>query len=175
MAAQLQEQAALRLDINSREDLLRAIVIMQQSEDGRHRVPLLRALYTGRIQYFEALRSRSGQTKRFLAIASKPAVILIGDDDDAPTGPAGWSVAERALGWANYVILHGAGGEAEHYEAAVRLAEQFGRVAIIESTSARLDEWKAATRRWARRAYGVLVVECPGKPHPAPSPLRVLR
>lgn len=140
------------LKIDTWDDIPRAISTMQLA-GVNHRVPVLQAVYAGRIGTWEARRTGcSGQCKRFLAQVRKPALVIIGDDDDAPTGPDGWTVAQRLMGWARRVIIHGAGGHPAHYEAAVILAEAVGQLLLVECTSATVEAWKATARRWATQA-----------------------
>jgi hypothetical protein len=76
--------------------------------------------------------------------ATRPTVILIGDDPGAPDGmggPDAWRCT-RSLGrWARGVLVHGTGGQAAHYAGAVRAARQLGRVALIETTSVHAQAW----------------------------------
>lgn len=156
------------LRINTWDDVPRAIATMQLS-GAAHRVPVLQALHAGRIGTWEPQRAGcTGRCKRFLATVCKPALIIIGDDDDAPTDPDGWPVAERLLRWARQVILHGAGGHPSHYEGAVMAAEVVGRLLLVECTSGTLEAWKAAARRWATQAIIQAVEVPPLAVHPSP-------
>ena len=98
---------------------------------------LLQALYRGLIAHLDVSRCTSGgEVKRFITAARRPAVVLIGDDDDTPSGPAGFKTAQRLLAWAHHVVIHGAGGDPEHYRAAVIAAQ------VTDASS-----WSSARRR----------------------------
>ncbi|MGI4939844.1 MAG: hypothetical protein ACRYHQ_04640 [Janthinobacterium lividum] len=45
--------------------------------------------------------------------------------------------------WAAAAVIHGAAGEADHYRDAVVMAEMFGRLAFIETTSSLARSWAA--------------------------------
>jgi hypothetical protein len=73
-----------------------------------------------------------------------PTVCLIGDDPGTPGGmggPDAWRCARKLGAWARAVIVHGAGGEAAHYQAAVDAALLVNRVVFIETTSAHAKAW----------------------------------
>lgn len=154
--------------VNDWSDLPRAIALMQQV-GAEHRVRLLRALYNGQIAHLEIQREGcAGKLKRFLATVRRPALVLIGDDDDHATGPAGWPTAERLLRWARQVVVHGAGAEPAHYEAAVLATQIVGRFVLIECNSTMAPAWIDAVQRWAPAAAKVAVRVPEGIQHPAP-------
>ena len=149
--------SAFTLRIDDYAGISRAIDLFQRCENG-HRIPLLRGLRDGRIGHIEVSRKGSAKTlKSFLAAVKLPAVVLIGDDDDEPTGPDGWHVAPRLLSWARLLVLHGTGGEAAHYQAVVDQAPKFGRALIVECTSAHLPLWIAAAARHTRPGVRVVI------------------
>jgi hypothetical protein len=76
----------------------------------------------------------------------RPTVVLVGDDPGGPFGlggPEAWQCTSKLSRWLRAVIIHGAGGEPEHYAAAVRAARKVGRAALIETTSAHALKWRA--------------------------------
>jgi len=155
-----------RLRIDTRADLAGAIVLNEQAGAiGQAR--LLRALMAGRIAYLPLLPEMSaGQFKTFAhATRGRPAVTLIGDDDGMDRGPAGWRLAGRSLRWARAIMLHAAGAEPEHYEAAVVAAEMVHRVLVIECSTATLPDWLALVLALPRRPP-TLVIRPRGGIHP---------
>lgn len=154
--------------INSWSDIPHAISQAQQAGAG-HRVPLLQALYHGRIAHWELQRTSSArQFKLWAAMSRLPSVALLGDDDHAtPDGPDSWPLTRRVFAWAKFVLIHGGAGKPEHYEFAVSLAQIYGRLAMIECSSVTIPKWQAATERWAIRAEGQIMQPPPGCPHPS--------
>lgn len=153
--------------IDAWNDIPRAISLMQQA--GVPRCPALQALYQGRIAHLEV--QRTGSTKLFKVWAKAvrlPALALIGDDDHATSdGPTTWSVAPRLLRWAKFVLIHGGAGMPSHYEYAVTMTELFGRVLMIECSSANITAWQEAASKWAVGAQGQVLQPPPGCVHPS--------
>lgn len=110
---------------------------------------LLRASYNGRISLLSLLPTTSRQKVRALikATRGRPAVIVIGDDDGADRGPAGWRTVPYVLGWAARIIIHAAGAEEQHYEWAVVAAEFVGKSLVIECSTATAQHWIDAVER----------------------------
>jgi hypothetical protein len=78
---------------------------------------------------------------------SRPTCVLIGADPgvkhpDLPA-PSEWACAKRLKYWCQDggAIIHGAGGELDHYREAARATLLLRRLAFIETTSHRADEW----------------------------------
>ena len=150
-------------------DQIPGVISQMQAAGAEHRIPLLQALYHGRIAHLEMARAGSAtKLKRWIASARLPALLLLGDDDQAtPDGPGTWPVAQRAMAWARFVLLHGAAGRVEHYRLAVKLTEQYGRLVMVECSSANIPAWKAAAERWGRGIEGQIITPVPGNPHPS--------
>ena len=75
---------------------------------------------------------------------TSPTVLLIGDDPGSPSGQGGpdaWRCSSKIGGWAQAVVVHGSGGDAQHYRLAVGAALMLKRVAFIESTSLHALAW----------------------------------
>lgn len=160
--------SAFIVRIDAWEDIPGAISTMERVGAYHSAVPL-RALYQGRIAHLGVARNTSnGAIKRFIAGACLPALILVGDDDDFPSGPGGFSTAQRLLRWAYQVVVHGAGAEVSHYEAAVLAAEITGRFLMVECSSPMIPAWEAAARKWATNAVVQIVQPPPGLVHPRP-------
>jgi len=156
-----------RLLIETTADLAAAITINEQA-GAIGQAHLMRALLAGRIAYLPLLPDSSASSFKAFARATsrKPAVVLAGDDDGFNRGPDGWRLAARALGWATAVLLHGAGGEIEHYEAAIMAAEVVRRVLVIECNTATLDAWTALVRAAPHHPSVLLIYPREGV-HPA--------
>ena len=76
--------------------------------------------------------------------ASRPAIVIIGDDPgnaDGFGGPDHWRCTARLRRWTRAAFVHAAGAEPEHYSAAVMAARRVGRLTLIESTSKHALAW----------------------------------
>jgi len=128
---------------------------------------LARQLAAGRIAFNSITPNTS--VSRFKAFAratgDRPAVVLLGDDDGSDRGPGGWPLAGRCVDWASSIMIHGAGAEIAHYEAAVIAAELRHQSLVIECGTATLDQWVALVRRTQHRPP-TLVIRCRDGVHP---------
>jgi hypothetical protein len=142
-------------------------IVQTQQAGAIGQAHLMRALAAGRIAYLPVLPDSSAtKFKAFArAVAHRPAVTLIGDDDGFDRGPDGWTLAHRAVRWARSVLLHAAGAEFSHYEGAIEAAQIMGRVLVIECCTATLDAWAALVGAAAHRP-SVLVIVPRGGVHP---------
>lgn len=139
-------------------------VKLQQAGVGWH-VPLLRAAMLGDLRF--AMVSPGGRVPlRILDMNRdrRPLVVLLNGDGGGPAEPDAFPQTRRLLRWARFVMLHGAGGEAFHYECAAEAARQTGQVLVAETTAAALPAWVALKLATAPRTPG-LVIE-PRGPHP---------
>lgn len=135
--------AAGALVIRSWDELPGAIALAEQA-GAIGLAHLLRANLQGRIAFLPLVPSTSARTfKQFLGqTRNKPAVILIGDDDYSPAaGPSRWPIAERAMRWAATFVLHCAGAEVHHYEAAIQAVQVVRRVLFIETSTKGAEAW----------------------------------
>ena len=124
-------------------------------------MPVIEALQAGIIgvQMLQRTeRAPLGDMRR----APLPLLILIGDDDDASTGPDGWRPALAAIRWARGAILHAAGGEAAHYETAVMGTLATGRMLLIETSTQHAPAWATALGSTPT----LFIIPRDGKPHP---------
>src|SRR3954451_6432303 len=76
--------------------------------------------------------------------SQRPLICLLGDDDGASTGPAGFRSWQRLKGWAGSAMVHAAAADVEAYAVAIMMATLQGRLLLIETSSAREPEWAAA-------------------------------
>jgi hypothetical protein len=123
-------------------DLARAIVLAE-AQGSLGFVHLARALAAGRIAFDPiSPTTSSSRFKAFTRLTKgRAAVISIGDDDGMDRGPGGWPIARRCVAWASSIMIHGAGAEIAHYEAAIVAAELKHRSLVIECGSATLSAW----------------------------------
>jgi hypothetical protein len=150
-------------------DLARTITLTEQA-GSIGTAHLMRALASGRIALLPLLpKESSSKFKAWTRLTKhRPAVALIGDDDGFDRGPVGWAQARRAVAWARSVMLHGAGAELFHYEAAIMAAELFHRTLIVECGTATLPAWIDLVKA-AHHAPRTLIIQ----PHDGVHPLAV--
>jgi hypothetical protein len=146
-------------------ELANAIARAEQIGAG-HLVPVLRMVRAGAMEFVIAPRGGLVPMRRLKA-AARPVLVLVGDDDASPSGPADWPQAERLVRWCQFAVVHGAGAERGHYTAAASGALVHRRALLIETTTALEPAWLALIRR-VRPCLPQLIVRVPeGRPaHP---------
>lgn len=109
-----------------------------------HHVPLLQAVGVGRIA-MTMLGDRLARPNLYaLNREKRSGLVLIGDDEGNTTGPAGWAAAAQAMQWARGGLIHATGGDRRSYMLAVTMAEQVGRLLLIECSSDAAEAWASA-------------------------------
>jgi hypothetical protein len=152
------------LVLSDAADMAALIVRAEQLGLG-YRVPIYRAAAAGLICLSECGRGGT-LPSRLLKASPRPQLICIGDDDATPSGPAGWPQARKLLRWARGVVLHGAGGSAEHYTAAAVMAALNRRTLLVETDSAHLPAWIAVVRARKPVLSALVIAVPPGRAHP---------
>ena len=139
---------------------------------------LLRAVRDGRVHVISLPPGTSNVTFKACVRAvpaGRPAIVLLGDDEGLNRGPAGWPMAERAVAWARTIIIHAAGAEVAHYEAAVLAAELLERVLFIECGTATAPAWVRLVKPLFDKGLPSLVIlPRNGAVHPVPLDRSVL-
>ncbi len=87
----------------------------------------------------------------------RPLMVILAGDGAVPVGPDAFPQAARLLRWCGFVMLHAAGGQAEHYEIAATAAAAVGRVVIAETGSDHLAAWNALRLRCASGTPATIV------------------
>ena len=160
--------------IASRADLLEAIALNERA-GARGMAHLFRALLSGRINLYPILSDCSASKfKQFARLAKGPTIALIGDDDGLNRGPSSWCIAARAVRWATAVVVHGAGAEVVHYEAAIRASERGHRVLFIECGSATQAAWQSLAVAAQHRPAVLMIFPRDGV-HPVPADPRAVQ
>jgi hypothetical protein len=124
----------------------------------RGRVELLRAVRDGAINLVEIGR-QSAAPVRTLEQSPRPVVMVLGDDDYASTGPAGWTAWQRLSYWARCAMVHATGADAASYRLAVGMALIQRRMLLIETDSAHAHDWGAALHKRNIPALGLLPLD----------------
>jgi hypothetical protein len=142
------------------------VIAFAATAGGRHYIPLFRAIRDRRIAMMQVLRGTTLSMRELKTFTRRPLVLILGDDDHMATGPSCFPCVGTAKRWARSVLLHGTGGEPEHYEGAVQLAEQFGNCLLIETSSAQIDPWLEALKDAPKLKRGVVIWPPSGETHP---------
>jgi hypothetical protein len=156
--------------VKTREGIERACDLLAASSAPH--LPLWRAAADGLVGIVciaDPARPWPGGTVKRL---THPIVAIVGGDvgDGARDPlPEDWLCARRLREWCATAIVHGAGGEPEHYREAVRAAELTGRCAFIETTSDRARAWAD----YLRPKRTLVIVPRQGV-HPIPAHARVV-
>lgn len=108
-----------------------------------HLAPIFNAVIAGRVKLACATSRTMQFPRRAVKSSGLPALVLVGDDDDAATGPAGWRCATEAARWAKAAIVHGAGADVAFSQAAVEGAIAVGRFLLVETSSQFVRPWSA--------------------------------
>ena len=132
------------------------------------RIPLLRALQHDLIA-LAVLSTGQAPPLAKLDRTQRPAVVVLVDDDDATRlGPSGWHYAARVMRWARGALLHGTGGQPEHYDLAILAAQQVRHLVLVETSSSQLDAWRALALRSIPPKHIVQIEPPNGGVHPEP-------
>ena len=144
----------------------RAVAALAHSE-GKFLLPLLGAVAQGLgLVVVQARETSPSALRRALDAVREPAAVLLDGDDYQPGAPADWRCTRAALGWARAAMIHGAGGERQHYEAAALAAALTGRLLIVHCSSAETIAW--AEQMAAARLCTMVITTRPGVVHPQP-------
>jgi len=108
--------------------------------------PMLQRVMRGELNVCLPQRDTAMPPLWRLGKKGRPVVCILGDDDYATTGPAGWACAGKVRAWAGGAIVHGTGGQPWHYDGAADTAMQVRRLLFIETSSAGAQQWAAFLR-----------------------------
>ena len=144
-----------------------AAAVAAAAQFAPHQVPLYRAAHQRLLGIVRPTRQGIISAAHFRRMGGQPWLVLLGDDDGIESGPDGWACTKRVLGWARQIVIHGAGGHAEHYSGMVAAALLVRRFVLVECASAQVEAWHQATLRWALRATVQRVLPTIGA-HPLP-------
>ena len=154
----------MNFDLGSPESLRAAIAVLQREGVVGLATLLRDGMLAGRCALAGVARRDMPFPAGALAGFSSPTIVLVGDDDDTPTGPQPWRCAMQAGRWAEAAMIHGAGAEERHYRAAIAAAAIVRRVLVVETSSKHVDAWAS----FLRHPHTLLVRTGEGLPHPKP-------
>ena len=124
----------------TRENLANAVMVAEQAGQ-QGTAELLRASMTGGIGLVFTTIRTAPLSAAELGAAKGPVIVVIGDDDYASTGPAGWACAASIAAWAGCAVIHAAGATAETYREAVMGAYLVGSAVLVETDSTHAETW----------------------------------
>lgn len=151
-------------DIHAADEIDRLIALaVSMSCVGR--VELLRAVRAGVISLVELERD-AALPVRAMQKLRRPVLLLVGDDDYASTGPAGWATTRRLSYWAKGAMVNATGADVPSYRAAISMALTYRRFVLIETDTAHAEEW--ANALVARRIQCIGLLPGDGVAHPLP-------
>lgn len=142
------------------------LIALSDSIDGGFMTELLRPASRGELNLILPTRDTVQPPFYRMSKRGRPTVVVVGDDDYQTTGPDGWVCADRLRSWAAFAVVHGTGGQRQHYAMAAVMAAEVRRLLLIETSSAGAQLWAGflAERTPALRFMGVLPPDA--GPHP---------
>ena len=127
-------------------NVARAINLLEMLNE-QFRAPLFRAVPLGQIALTVLGTGQAPPLSRLDKTGFPGVIVLTDDDDTTRLGPDGWRYGARILRWARGAMLHGSGGQPEHYQMAVEGAQRCGRLVLVETCSTQIDAWTALALR----------------------------
>ncbi len=117
------------------------LIAMSDSIDGGCLTELLRPASRGELNLIVPMRDTVQLPFYRMSKRGRPIVVVVGDDDYQTTGPDGWACADRLRNWAAFAIVHGTGGQRQHYAMAAAMAAEMRRLVFIETSTAGAQLW----------------------------------
>ncbi len=143
-----------------------AMVFLNRAGDAHHG-PFFRMAASGEMS-FALVPPNAKLPMRVLAGGKRPCAVVLCDDDLVACGPSRFPQARKLFGWARAIVLHAAGGLAEHYEAAAGVTVACGRLVMVETASGERElQWLALIEAVAPRTRRLHITPPPGTAHPA--------
>jgi hypothetical protein len=132
----------MSVEVTSRDQLERVCDAVCRL--GIPQLPLFRAAADGLIALVSIEAPTIPWPSLLIEKQLRPICVRIGGDPGVghpDPSPSAWVCAQRLRYWCRATVVHAAGGELDHYRYAVAATVQFGRLALIETTSGRAREW----------------------------------
>jgi hypothetical protein len=131
------------------------VIVMCKKHGSLGHATLFRAVRDRQINLIVVARNMAISDEA-LNRSQKPMVVLLGDDDGASSGPAGFRSWRRLKSWAGCGLIHAAAADVETYTVAIAMAVLQGRLLLIETSSAQEPAWAEALQAAGIPAVGVL-------------------
>ncbi len=117
------------------------LIAVSDSMDGGCMAELLRPASREKLNLIVPMRDTVQPPFYRVGKRGRPIVVVVSDDDYQTTGPDGWACADKLRSWAAFAIVHGTGGQRQHYAMAAVMAAEVRRLLFIETSSAGAQLW----------------------------------
>lgn len=128
------------------------------------RAPLLRAAAAGELAIAAAVAGTPIPAR--ILKQRHPTVLLLTDDCPSATGPVAWPQARKLVRWAARIVLHGTGGQPEHYSLIAAAAVRVGQVLVVECQQRHLSAWQQVVLLERKSRSLLCIMPPPGGQHP---------
>lgn len=150
------------------------LIAMAERVGATHQIPMFRAAQAGVVRLV-MVGPNLGFPLSLLDMQKhpQPAIVVLGGDGFNAIGPEGFPRALRLMRWAGFIMLHGTGGQPEHYAIAVQSAVLYRRLLLVECRGDHLQAWIDLKNSYAPATPGLILKTPPGAPphmgemHPA--------
>jgi hypothetical protein len=142
-------------------------------------LPLYRAAADRRLGLIFLLDPAAPWPKRAIARMTDkrhPVIVLVGADSQNPfvdRPAAEWLAAPHIAEWERGALVHGAGGQSEHYREAVADAERDRKFVLVECAAEAAQGWTNLLA--GPRCHVRVIVPRDGAPHPVTPPRRTVQ
>ncbi len=117
------------------------LIAMSDSMNGGCMTELLRPASRGELNLIVPMRGTMQPPLYRVGKHRRPIVVVVSDDDYQTTGPDGWACADKLRSWAAFAVVHGTGGQRQHYAMVAVMAAKMRRLLLIETSSAGAQLW----------------------------------
>jgi hypothetical protein len=143
--------------------LVEVIARIQQMGETSH-IPLLQRARNKDLNL--AIATHGAPIPARMLSSERPTAIILADDHPDALGTRGWPQVRRLLQWASAAVLHGTGGQAEHYSFIAASTLALGRMLVVDMQYCRHAEWLALVEQYTPRLRVLSIIPPAGGSHP---------